>query len=288
MTDKDQGGTTKMAVNVEIKQNGLFKKKITIPEIAELENLSYGITDGSYRLVPDEIGQYTILYNPDCIGRGIEVSIENDNVNLRLNLPTIPSEIHLFYQLTERICQKLELKEFYRDEERIHIKDVKAFFETDRDASARALRDITDNIKAEEAKEFYVFGAMNPISLGIREVAEINGSLEKFEKFLTELQYRDIYYAAPRFYKQKDGSILGVYYIGEGIVSAVPNEPKLPFIQVENVTAWYVMLPENNILKYEDFIRHVEKMDDYDASRFVIQLTKEKIEELVLIYGSEI
>ncbi|MBQ8279333.1 MAG: DUF4299 family protein [Roseburia sp.] len=277
-----------MSVNIEIKQKGLFKKKITVPEIAELENLSYGIADGSYRLVPGEVGQYTILYNLDCIGRGIEVSIENDNVNLRLNLPTIPKEIKLFYRLTERICEKLKLKEFYRDEEKVNIKDAGVFYEPDKAACERALSDITHKIKTQDTKEFYIFGAMNPIALGIKEVETINGSLEAFEKFLTELQQRDIYYAVPRFYKQQDESVLGVYYVGENVVSAFPYQPKLPFIQIQDVANWYAMLPENNILKYEDFIHHVEKQDDYDASRFVIQLSKEKIEELVSAYKTEL
>lgn len=283
-----QEGKRRMSVNIEIKQKGLFKKKITVPEIAELEKLSYGIADGNYRLLPGEVGQYTILYNPTCIGRGIEVSIENDNVYLRLNLPTISSEIQLFYQLAVDICEKLKLKEFYRDEEKVNIKNAEVFCESDRNASIRALGDITGEIKGQESKEFYIFGALHPISLGINEVERINGSLEKFEDFLTELQQRDIYYAVPRFYKQQDETIVGVYYAGEDIISAFPYEPKLPFIQIQDVASWYAMLPGNNILKYQDFINHVEKLEDYDASRFVIHLSKEKIEELVLAYKTEL
>ena len=194
----------------------------------------------------------------------------------------------MFYRLTERICEKLKLKEFYRDEEKVNIKDVGAFFEPDKAACERALADITGKIKAQDTKEFYIFGAMNPVALGIKEIEAINGRLEAFEKFLTELQQRDIYYAVPRFYKQQDESVFGVYYAEENVVSAFPYQPKLPFVQIQDVANWYVMFPENNILKYEDFIKHVEKQGDYDASRVVIQLSKEKIEELVSAYKTEL
>lgn len=52
-----------MAVNVEIRYKENSQIKLNVPQIAELNKLSYGISDNNYTLERNEIGQYTILYD---------------------------------------------------------------------------------------------------------------------------------------------------------------------------------------------------------------------------------
>jgi len=65
-----------MSVMVKIKQKFIFKKKLSIEDIIKLTNLSYGICDENYRLIPNEIADHTLLYDVNRIARGIDLAIE--------------------------------------------------------------------------------------------------------------------------------------------------------------------------------------------------------------------
>lgn len=240
-------------------------------------NLSYGISDNNYTLDKGKIGQYTILYNPKCIGRGIEVSFEEKNVIIRLSLPTIPSEIKLFYSLTEKICQKLNVKEFYRDEEFVKLENCYAFIENDKNAALDAIKNIESKIMSEECQNFYVFGALNPISIGKNEINKINNDLDNFEKLVNGLQQLDVFYANPRFYKRKDGTIFGMYFVGGEIDTVVPTVPYVLYNTAEKINDYYVMLPESNCVKYKDFIENVRKIANYDNNHFIVSLKEDEI-----------
>ena len=117
-----------MAVNIEIKLNG---NKPEINEIAALKDLHYDISDNNYTLEEGQMGQYTILFDPKYIGRGIEVSIENDVMLLRMSLPTTEREIHLFYDLATAICNYIHVNEFVRDDEIVSLKHSRDFIESE-------------------------------------------------------------------------------------------------------------------------------------------------------------
>ncbi len=106
-----------MSVNVRIKQKSLFKKKISIEEIIKLTNLSYGICDENYRLIPDEIGTHTLIYDKNRLARGIDISQDNNETMLTLSLPTTKEEIKLFYNVIDKICTYLKVKTYIREEE---------------------------------------------------------------------------------------------------------------------------------------------------------------------------
>lgn len=269
-----------MAVNVLIKPKGLWKKSITIEELIALKNLGYGISDENCVLEINKVGEYTVLYDPKLIGRGIEVTKEKENILLRLSLPTTLSEIELFYDLIKMICQKLGVKEFLRDEEEMPLKYIDGCIEADRLASIKALNDIEQKILNNDTHNFAIFGAINPIFLGKWEIKEINGDLKKLEYLLNRLQQMDAYYANPHLYKRLDGSIFGVYFVGEDILTIVPEKPFILFSNVDNVQDWYVMLQDNTAIKYDDFIKNVKRENEYDDNHFVVLLNKETNEIL--------
>ena len=95
-----------MSVSVRIKQKSLFKKKLNIEEIIKLTNLSYGVSDENYRIIQNEIGKHTLIYDKNKLARGIDISLNDTDVVLLLSLPTSPSEIRKFYEVIEIICKK--------------------------------------------------------------------------------------------------------------------------------------------------------------------------------------
>ncbi|MDD7281649.1 MAG: DUF4299 family protein [Erysipelotrichaceae bacterium] len=262
-----------MAVNVEIKLNG---KKIEINEIAALKDLCYGVSDNNYTLEEGQIGSYTILFDPNCISRGIEASIESNVLLLRMSLPTTESEIHLFYDLIFSICKHIHVNEFVRDDEIISLKHSHDFIESDKQTSIRALQDIENKVRNKESEQFYIFGALNPISLGQKEFDEMNGSYDNFERMLNQKQQLDVFYANPKLYQRNDQTIFGIYFVGENIDTVVPEKAHVPFNNIE-VDSWYVMIPDNNAIPYKDFIKNVTIIDQYDHDHVIVRLSQQEI-----------
>lgn len=274
-----------MAVNVEIRH---MNQDISVLEIAKLKGLKYGVLDNNYTLDRDKIEKNTILYDPYVIARGIEVSIEDNNVYLSMSLPTTSSEILLFYELVECICHEYDYEELYHDKEQIDLKDIYCFIELDKEASLHALLEMEQKLETGEMNAIFVFGALNPITLGKEEFKEINGTLEGFESLLDRLQQLDVFYAGPLLYQRSDSSIFGVYFVGEDIQTVVPLNPDLPFHRRFQVESYYVMIPDKKTVRYEDFINHVKQVGYYDENHIIISLNHDMIEDLVINYSVDV
>lgn len=276
-----------MAVDVKIKQKSLFKKKITIKEIIELTNLSYGVCDEAYRLIPKEIENRTILYDKNKLARGIELSLENNDIILRLSLPTTPKEIRCFYKIIETICKKLNTDIYIRNEETVQIEDNDTFIKSDEEGSIYGLKDMKDILATKEYSYMQIFGVYHPISIGIKEIKEIDNNLEKFENLLNKLQQLDLYYAAPKLYQTTD-KLIALYAIGTEIPSIVPLKPGIISNKSKDIKDWFVFLPGNKVIKYEDFINNVDQDNYYDANHIIICLKEEKIKDLISKYETKI
>ena len=276
-----------MAVDVKIKQKSLFKKKVTIKEIIELTNLSYGVCDEAYRLIPKEIGPRTILYDKNKLARGIELSLENNDIILRLSLPTTPKEIRCFYKIIETICKNFNTNTYIRNEETVQIEDNGTFIKSDEEGSIYGLKDMKDILETKEYPYMQIFGVYHPIAIGSKEIKEIDNNLENFENLLNKLQQLDLYYAAPKLYQTPD-KLIAVYAIGTEIPSIVPLKPGIISNKSKDIKDWFVFLPGNKAIKYEDFINNVDHNNYYDANHIVICLKEEKIKELITKYETKI
>lgn len=265
-----------MAVNIAIKQRGIFKKVLTVPEIASMCGLRYGVSDENFCLKEGELDEYSLLYDADKLARGIEIFFDNSDINLKMSLPTTASEIRLFYDLAEAICKKLKVKEYLRDEFPANPVDKERFISADIVASADALMGIREKIEAGETDRFIILGVTNPISLDLKEMEEISEDFDNFEKLLNRLQQMDVYYANPHVYGRPDQSIFGCYAIGEEIASVVPTKPYLLMSDLD-VKEWYVLMPESTTVRYEDFIENVIVRDYYDSNHVIVCLSPEEI-----------
>lgn len=258
-----------VTVNIEMKENDL-PYAIFIGEIAALKDLRYGIADNNYILDKYRFGQYTILYDPNRIGCGIEVSFEkNNSICMKLPFPTTGYEIELFYDLIKKVCEKEEVKSFIRNGEIISIDNVFDYIEEDKKASLDIIQDINQSIRNNEKSSVILFGALNPISLGIKEMNKINNSLAGFENLMHQLQQQDVNYAKLRFYRQHDGTIKGVYFVEEGIKSVIPLNPQYPFSDIEKIDSYYIRISDYADIPYEDFFSHTNRLDDYDNNHII-------------------
>ena len=276
-----------MSVSVRIKQKSLFKKKLNIEEIIKLTNLSYGVSDENYRIIQNEIGKHTLIYDKNKLARGIDISLNDTDVVLLLSLPTSPSEIRKFYEVIEIICKKFNTQNYTREEELVSIKDNEKFIKYDEEESIAGLEDLQEKIGQNEYKRFEIFGVYNPISIGINEIKKINNNLYNLEEYLNRIQSLDVYYATPRVYRVKE-KLIGIYAIGSNIPSVVPTEPYIVLNQIKGIEEWYAMLKEGKTIKYNDFINNAENKEYYDANHIIVTLSDNEVDNLLEKYCIEI
>lgn len=272
-----------MSVNVRIKQKKLLKKPLDINDIIAISNLSYGISDQNYRLVPDKTGANTLLYDSKRLARGIEVSFEQHDIILVLSLPTGHEEIIGFYELIKKICWQLKTDQFLIDDQVKYLNEIDQLYENDCKASINALLDLKDKVNNSEYRYFQILGIYHPISLGIDELNEIDGSLFKLSDLLGRLQSLDVYYAACKVYRIQD-RLAGIYITQANLPTVVPLEPYIIFNQIEGVTDWYIIIKENRMISYQDFIKSISEATYFDANHIVVTLSIAEIEEMLNKY----
>lgn len=276
-----------MSVIARIKPKGLFKKKMSIQEIIGYTNLSYGVCDENYRLIENEIAKHTLLYDNAKPARGIDISMDEFDVVLQLSLPTTPSEIHLFYNTIQSLCNLYKVTTYIREEEKVHIKENEKFIRYDIEESIEGLKDIESKIQKNTYQRFEMFGIYNPISIGINEINKFHHDLNRFGEYLHSTQSLDVYYAVPKVYKVHD-RLVGIYAIGANIPSVIPKEPYIILNQIQGIHEWYVMVQEGKTIPYNDFINNVSNTNYYDANHVIITLNEMQIDDLVTKYEVKI
>lgn len=276
-----------MSVTVRIRQNSLFRKKLNFDDIIKLTDLSYGVCDENFRLMPNKTAEHTLIYDKNRLARGIDLSQDGADIVLMLNLPTSPSEIEKFYEVTEKICKKLKAKYYIREDEKVSLNDTDKFIECDKRGSAAGLQSIQKSIAENETEKFEMFGVYNPISIGIKEITQIGNSIDNLEEYLHRLQSADVYYAAPRVYRTED-KLIGIYAIAPDVLSVVPSTPYIVLNQIKGIDEWYVMLLEGKTVKYEDFIRNIKPKEYYDADHVIVLLNGSDIIALTDKYSVEL
>lgn len=276
-----------MSVEVKIKQNSIFKKKLDITDVINLTGLSYGVCDENYRLIPGETAAHTLLYDKNRLARGIDASIDKTDIVLLLSLPTTPFEIHSFYHAVEKICNALKTKTYIREEEKVNLKDNPQFIKMDEEGSVAGLEAISEKLEKDKYNRFEIYGICNPISIGANEIKQIGNRLDLFEEYLHRLQSLDVYYAAPRVYRVQN-KLVGIYAIGADIVSVVPTEPYIVLNQIQGIEEWYVMLKTGKTIKYKDFIENIPAKEYYDFNHVIVSLSEQDVDSLIEQYGVEL
>lgn len=277
-----------MSVNVTIKEKGLRKKKLEIKDVI-LEGMRYGIMDESYRLEEEKVLDNTVIFSDKEIARGYEISLEKGEIHLNMPLPTSENDIYFFYEYVKILCEKLKTKVFIREGEKCTFDQIPSFIDMDIKTSESALKLMEENMNKGEYENMYLFGALNPIAIGKKEIEKIDGNVSKLGELLDYLQRRDLYYAAPQIYQRKDGTYFGVYILTEDVPSIFPYQPKLLVTDKKiEVSEWNIGFVVNKEVKgfvsYDDFLSSVKKEENYDAEHFTIKMKEKEINELLEKY----
>lgn len=109
---------------------------------------------------------------------------------------------------------------------------------------------------------------------------------DNFRDWMHKLQSVDAYFAAPKFYRNNDGKILGRYVLTVGVDSIFPTKPAVPFgVGDENNEK---IEPDNWTLAVYD-IEERTVIGEFEYNRFIENLPKDKYKrydgECILIQG---
>lgn len=250
----------------------------------------------------DIINVDIVLYNPQHIGRGFIVcQLENGSIELVLNVPSTSQDVRDFFYMVKKMCEHVGVNEFIMDEERVvkfdEIDDLKnSLIEWNMEVLEHHLKEIDNG-------SMITLGGNNPVEMEAEVHAELKllsgNELEKaFADYINQKQQMDVYHMKPRFYQTKDGSIMGVYALTEGVDSVIPAEAHVPFNsglgEDTEVNRWLVSLVANTgkeydvvgYLNYPDLITNLpadQLTVKYDQRHYVLKgITKEIIEKLLV------
>ncbi len=258
-----------MAADIKIRRKGLFKSEIKLTDLLK-DDLEIGIQNGSY-VLKDFEGQdkvWLIIYNPKNIGRGISIFYDNKlkgDINLYVSLPTASVDFDVLYKVMQRIENKIKIKDIEIDGELLSMNEVPAKLDKLKTFS----RDYIKDINTEEHSSLTIFAAMFPITMGKEQMENFKFNPYLFDEWLNEKQQEDVYYPTAQFYKDNEGSYIGVYVLSTDATSVFPVKPHVPVgfeLKDEEVswkTAIFSSKQEEVIgeLPYEKFVELLELED---------------------------
>lgn len=276
-----------MPVTVEIRQKSIFRKPLTLEDVIRLSGLSYGTADENFRLIERETGNCTLLYDPEKLARGMELSVNENVIFLKLSLPTSKAEIRRFYELVKLLCTTLKTKQFILEGQTQTLRDIDTLMQNDANASMGALDDLNQEISKNEYKHFQVFGICFPISLGKHEFDYIGNDLDRLGELLHYLQSQDVYYAAPKVYRVKE-RLVGIYFTEADLPTVLPTEPYIILDQIKGIEDWYLMLKDQRTVRYEDFMNAVSEKTYFDANHRIISLSQEELDTILETWESPV
>lgn len=276
-----------MSVTVEIRQKSIFRKPLTLEDVIRLSGLSYGTADENFRLIERETGNCTLLYDPEKLARGMELSVNENAISLKLSLPTSKAEIRRFYEVVKLLCTTLKTKQFILEGQTQTLRDIDTLMQNDANASMGALDDLKQEISKNEYKHFQVFGICFPISLGKHEFDYIGNDLDRLGELLHYLQSQDMYYAAPKVYRVKE-RLVGIYFTEADLPTVLPTEPYIILDQIKGIEDWYLMLKDQRTVRYEDFMNAVSEKTYFDANHRIISLSQEKLDAILETWESPV
>ena len=272
-----------MVVEVIIRKKEISGKDFNLLELI-YDGMRYGSYDDFFRLKEDDINGPVVIFDSKIVCRGHEISFNDESIFLSLSLPTNENDIQFFYHHIKIICKMMDTDEFIRNDEKVTLDLINNCIEIDKTSSINALKDMKAKISNGTYENMYIFGAINPVVFGIKQIEFIDCDIQKFGNFMNELQNIDAYYAKPGIYKQPDSTVFGVYILSINITSIFPQNPQPIFIS-QKIPNFYVSFAGDNNLKglisYNDFLNNVDKTNEYDAEHFIITLNKSEINELL-------
>ena len=279
-----------MSATIIIRPEGASGRKLTLRDVLP-EELSYGISDEYGRLDEGKEGEYTLLFDPENIGRGFQIRFDGTTTEFRLNYPNSRHDIELCYMMVEQVRRMQGADSFEYEGETVTPDRVEQMISRDVEATVQALKLCAEKINSGETRSLTIYGVVNPLDIWQKELEIFGCDIDRFGEWLNERQQMDVYYAVPHFYEKPDGSVFGAFALKAGVTSVVPLSPA-PSQRMKDkisVSQWIVMFgfsddrePEGfPAIEYGGLTQYIQKGGYYDAGHAIVKLTDSDVETLL-------
>ncbi|UVD79085.1 MULTISPECIES: DUF4299 family protein [Myroides] len=288
-----------MAIEIRIKQKGLFKKAINLAVIESLFDnpVLLGCRDLNSAYVLEELRDSQIeeinivAVNPKQIGRGFILSKDAKDLKVSLNVPATEQDITDFFHCIESACKLFKVHTFILDDEK-EI-ELAGLNELKQDIQAWNNNYLLEQVAQLQQKQmtFVVFGGYNPIYISSATLDHwvklpVEELTDTFKQFLHQKQSEDLYYMKPMFYQNQQGEILGAYSLTLGVSSIVPKQAFVPVITSGlpdgiKPTHWQLALvmlsekqePTIKYIDYDSFVKVINQMnlEHYDENHYILR-----------------
>lgn len=280
-----------MSITFRVKNKKKFLSCADVLSVEEAFNISPNITQFSFDesakdfdvedFYSSKLSEYTcLLFGVEGLsGRGFELSYDNEtkNYEVRILTPSTKSDWQIALEYMKNLSLRIGSEIISEDGEKFSADKIENFdYE----------RDITSGLKAiKNHGVMYMQGVYRPIAVSEKIVDEILSSsdaMEEFDELVKLTQYVDAYSANQKFYKNKDGSVIGSYALTQDVDTILPYEPMVEDINLEiknqDVQSWMISFVA--IEGDEDDFDAYKVIGNIDYTDFIANLPKDKFEFL--------
>lgn len=254
-----------------------------------------------------------LLFDQNNYGSGIQLWFDDENnICLKASFPTTYSEIISLYKLVNVMCNEFGTKEFYRGSvgefELVDISQLNWFVELGINDSLLMLENMKRQIE-DGGESISINGVVNFLSIELDNLKNwgidlplvgnmdnIMTLLHNYEKFMNEIQQRDLFYAVFKLYQIKQDEeqfINGYISIPPDCETILPKVPEnevyfiLNQYDTSRINKFYVILEDAEgkscYVEYGEFLNKIDvkKREKYDAEHFIVRLSIREIEEII-------
>lgn len=267
--------------NTYIIKMKLFRK-LDINKIIELTNLNYGILSRKFILTPNQTGKYTVLFNKEKTGTGLEFHIEKNKIQIVTYYIQTKFEINLLYQTIKTICNYLNTNTFLRNDKKSNINEIDNYIKEDIKESEKNLQSITQKLYFTDLDNIFIIGVHNPIYLGKDEIDQIDNDLDKYENLLHKIQHGSFVYPESSILINNDTKEkISVTFLFMYDRNAITETPFYYGVDTSDVKEYYACIDGTNYIKYKDLFKQVNKKNKIDDQTYMLVIDDSNIKKIL-------
>ena len=282
-----------MSREVFIHNSRLFKKSLSLADIIGDSPYEVSYLDEHMRMTGQE-GEscFTLLYDGNCIGRGVQVVENNKNtIHLAVNLPCTQEDVQMLYKVSRRIASLWKSDSIIVEETKVALSEIEQVEEQDIALNKSILINAPKVFGNEYAT---LFCAILPICVPVTQLQGYSDNYQGFSHYLNEKQEIGAFYSCPLICSL-DGELVSIYVgISDGKF-ILPYTPQMSFKEEGNevqcnraLIAIPEVFPDGTIsqLDYQTFIDRIpkEKKTEFDCQHILVSNLSNK--ELQSIFGN--
>lgn len=262
-----------MSKEVKIKNGqGLFKKALDLGKICDSLGCGLGAMDEYFRISMDVNGGPLVFFNPDCVGRGVQIYDYTSKSECRLvmNSPSAPQDVELLYRLIGVIAEQWKAGYVTMDGEKVLLSELESRKAKDHESNIKILSNARQLWKG----NITVYGAYWPLVFTLDEMDAFSGKdgYDKFGKTLHDMLSLEAFYTEPNIYIEDD-KVCCAYIPLVDTISIFPTTPDPEYKDHSGKVAPFdkllVILKDDNGLYLEvDFKEFMSKIPQKYVKRY--------------------